>query len=221
MCKKEGCVGKNNNKYGGFCYKHRREYLVDVSTKRIKLEHWTDKCSDYLKSDIITSILYITKKLPIDQGCSTWDKKDLFHLLSDEIEKFNKYSVDDIKNIKKIQVMFKNKRNDFIKNLRGEGYIDKDKCNNDTDFFTYDGINDIEDKYFFSYKDIHNNVWFFDIRLPSLIWSASLKATDASLAIFPMLLTLSWNRVVFVRLCLRKIFSVSMVLRVCPVSAST
>ena len=164
MCKKEGCVGKNNNKYGGFCYKHRREYLVDVSTKRIKLEHWTDKCSDYLKSDIITSILYITKKLPIDQGCSTWDKKDLFHLLSDEIEKFNKYSVDDIKNIKKIQVMFKNKRNDFIKNLRGEGYIDKDKCNNDTDFFTYDGINDIEDKYFFSYKDNNNFIWFFDVR---------------------------------------------------------
>ena len=164
MCKKEGCAGKNNNKYGGFCYKHRREYLVDVCTNRVKLENWTNKCSDYLKGDIITSILYYTKKLPIDQGCPTWDKKDLFHLLSEEIKKFNKYSMDDIENIKKIQVLFKNKKNDFIKNLRGEGYIDKDKCNNDTDFFTYDGINDIEEKYFFSYKDNNNFIWFFDIR---------------------------------------------------------
>ena len=164
MCKKEGCAGKNNNKYGGFCYKHRREYLVDVCTNRVKLENWTNKCSDYLKGDIITSILYYTKKLPIDQGCPTWDKKDLFHLLSEEINKFNKYSMDDIENIKKIQVLFKNKKNDFIKNLRGEGYIDKGKCNNDTDFFTYDGINDIEEKYFFSYKDNNNFIWFFDIR---------------------------------------------------------
>ena len=31
MCNKEGCISKSNNKkYGGFCYKHRREYLVDL-----------------------------------------------------------------------------------------------------------------------------------------------------------------------------------------------
>ena len=36
--------------------------------------------------------------------------------------------------------------------LKGEGYKDKMKCNNDTDFFTYDSISDIDKKYFFLTK---------------------------------------------------------------------
>ena len=165
MCKKEDCSGKGNNiKYGGYCYKHRRGHLVETDTKRIKLENWTDKCSDYLKEDIIHSILYFTKKLPIDQGCPTWDKKDLFLLLSEEINKLKKYDSDDIKKIIKIQEKFKSRRFDLLNNLRGEGYKDKKKCNNENDFFTYDSISEIEDKYFFSYKDNSGFIWFFDIR---------------------------------------------------------
>ena len=107
MCKKEGCSGKENNKkYGGYCYKHRREHLVDSDTKHIKVENWTNKLSDYLKDDIICTILHLTKKLPIDNGCPTWDKKDLFLLLSEEINKLKKYDSDDIKKIIKIQGKF-------------------------------------------------------------------------------------------------------------------
>ncbi len=165
MCKKEDCSGKENNiKYGGYCYKHRRFHLIETGTKRIKLENWTGKCSDYLKEDIIHSILYFTKKLPIDQGCPTWDKKDLFLLLSEEIKKLKKYDSDDIKKIIKIQGKFKSRRSDILNNLRGEGYKDKNKCNNENDFFTYDSISEIEDKYFFSYKDNSGFIWFFDIR---------------------------------------------------------
>ena len=165
MCKKENCVAKVvNKKYGGFCYKHRRDHLVDVETKRIKLEYWTDKCSDYLKEDILYSILYFTKKLPVDQGCPTQGKKDLFLLLSEEIKKIKKYGSDDVKKIIKIQDKFRSRRFNLLNNLRGEGYKDKTKCNNETDFFTYDTLSDIEDKYFFSYKDNSGIIWFFDIR---------------------------------------------------------
>ena len=119
MCKKEGCIKVVNNKnYGGYCYKHRREHLVDTGSKRINLENWTDKCSDYLKEDIIHSILYFTKKLPIDQGCPTWNKKDLFLLLSEEIKKLKKYDSDDIQKIIKIQGKFKSRRVNVLNNLR-------------------------------------------------------------------------------------------------------
>ena len=165
MCKREGCSGKaNNKKYGGYCYKHRRDHLVDGDTKRIKVDNWTNKYSDYLKDDIICTILYLTKKLPIDNGCPTWDKKDLFLLLTEEINKLKKYGNDDIKKIIKIQEKFKSRRNNLLNNLRGEGYKDKTKCNNENDFFTYDTLSEIEDKYFFSYKDTSGFIWFFDIR---------------------------------------------------------
>ena len=52
------CIIENCNfveKYGNYCYKHRRNYLID-SSERIILEHWTNKCSDYLKKDIIDNI---------------------------------------------------------------------------------------------------------------------------------------------------------------------
>ena len=50
------------------------------------------------------------------------------------------------------------------KSFKGEGFKDKTKCNNETDFFTYDTLNEIDDKYFFSYKDNGGIIWLFDIR---------------------------------------------------------
>ena len=47
--------------------------------------------------------------------------------------------------------------------LRGMGVLNRGICNNDEDFYTYDPKNEIEDKYFFSYKD-SSNYWCFDIR---------------------------------------------------------
>ena len=37
--------------------------------------------------------------------------------------------------------------------MRGLAYLDRTLCNNDEDFYTYESIQDIENKYFFSYKD--------------------------------------------------------------------
>ena len=48
--------------------------------------------------------------------------------------------------------------------LRGSAYINRTICNNDEDFYTYEPIQDIENQFFFSYKDHQNNYWGFDIR---------------------------------------------------------
>ena len=48
--------------------------------------------------------------------------------------------------------------------IRGEGFLNKELCNNKEDFFTYENVDEIDNKYFFSYKDDKNIVWFFDIR---------------------------------------------------------
>ena len=83
MCIFTNC--HNKDKYGGFCYKHRREYLVDKDTNRIILERWTNKCSDYLKEDIITTLnnmgFYEKKK----------KKNDLFIILVDKINALQTY----------------------------------------------------------------------------------------------------------------------------------
>ena len=54
MCIINSCSLKE--KYGEYCYKHRREYLVDINTNQIIIEKWTNKSSDYLKKDIISTL---------------------------------------------------------------------------------------------------------------------------------------------------------------------
>ena len=45
-----------------------------------------------------------------------------------------------------------------------KGFLNKQLSNNDSDFFTYDSRDEIDDKYYFSYKDEKGFIWFFDIR---------------------------------------------------------
>ena len=54
MCILDGCNHKK--KYGEYCYKHRRNFLIDNTkhpSKAIRIDRWTNKCSDYLRKDII------------------------------------------------------------------------------------------------------------------------------------------------------------------------
>ena len=64
----------------------------------------------------------------------------------------------------KIQSVFKgvNTRKKILS--RGPGFINKKLCNNEEDFFTFENKNEIHDDYFFSYKDIDNFIYFYDIR---------------------------------------------------------
>ena len=159
MCLIEQCNSKS--KYGGYCYKHRRTYLCD--DKYIVIERFTNKESDYLKIDIINTILSIAPQLHTSVN-NIKRRKEAFKILSEIVEVFKKYDEKDIKYIIYLQKKIKKKIDKDIDILRGPGFTNRKVCNNDTDFYSYDSIDDINDKYFYSYKDSNDFIWFFDIR---------------------------------------------------------
>jgi len=150
ICGKKKC-------YGEFCCKHRREYLVQNDF--IIINKFTDKSSDYLKDDILSTLNQIDKK----KYKKSLKKDILFNVLSSKINRLNHYTNNSEK-IQKIQFRYKEKYKKQQSLIRGEGFLNKKSCNNTEDFFTYENVDEISDKYFFSYKDYKNIVWFFDIR---------------------------------------------------------
>ena len=89
-------------------------------------------------------------------------KKEYETLLFDYFEKLNEYT----KHLDKIVLIQKNVRkylNSKKLKTQGIGIINKSKCSNPEDFYTLDNINEIEDKYFFSYEQ-DGHIYFFDIR---------------------------------------------------------
>lgn len=141
---------KHNCKYGDFCYKHRREYLMHNDT--INIDRYTSLSKDYLKKDLIKFMKDKMKKKPIIS-----DKKILFDEVNKYINAINRYrELNDDKKIIAIQALFRgNEIRKKIKEL---------KCNNSEDFYTYEELNDIPKKYFYSYVDNKNFRWGFDIR---------------------------------------------------------
>jgi hypothetical protein len=158
MCILSEC--QNKDKYGEYCCKHRREYLIN--NNQICFEKFTDKESDYLKKDIITTIesIHHTNYEEIRFK----KKKEAFIVLQQVFQQFEKYDAKDIHKIATIQQAYQLRKEKTINHLRGEGFLDKSLSNNDTDFFTYETSDEINDKYYFSYTDEKGFVWFFDIR---------------------------------------------------------
>mgnify|MGYP006131206357 FL=1 len=165
MCLNESCDAKTVKKYGGYCKKHKNEYLLHDGF--IVYERFTNIISDYLKSDIINT-LYILHE---GKGFDKINKIYLFNILKENFLEETAYpsicfrrnflNEENMNFLKKVQRNYSERKTRILK---GEGYPDKTKCNNDIDFFTYDSISDIDDKYFFSYKDTSGFIWFFDIR---------------------------------------------------------
>ena len=154
---------QNNSKcgrkkcYGEYCCKHKREHLVQNNF--INIVNFTDKPSDYLKNDIISTLNTIDKK----KYNKSLKKDIVFNILSSKISRFQHYT-DNSNSVIMIQRYYKDKYNKQQSLIRGEGFLQKDLCNNKEDFFTYEPVNEIDDKYFFSYKDDNNIIWFFDVR---------------------------------------------------------
>lgn len=63
-----------------------------------------------------------------------------------------------------IQRRFREKLNKRYLNIKGPGFLDKGLCVNDEDFLTFEHKDEIENKYFFSYRDGSGVVFFFDVR---------------------------------------------------------
>ena len=158
----------NNKKFGGYCYKHRRKYLMDDDYRKhscpmIIFDHWTNKCSDYLRTDIISYLRdnwYLYESQYNGINLTDKSKQELFILLASKMNSLKKYDEKDIQRIIQLQIKIKNKKTNLLNRLRGEGYKDKIKCNNESDFYTYDLLSEMDGKYFFSYKDDNDFIWF-------------------------------------------------------------
>jgi hypothetical protein len=150
---------QNKAKYGEYCTKHKRNYLV--SDNIIIRERFTNKSGDYLKNDIIKTLQTSIKNYKIDK---TKKKLYFFEELKTHYQGLKNYGNNEIEMIKRIQSIYRKHTNEKRNKLRGEGFKNKDTSNNDTDFFTYETMNEIDDKYYFSYKDDKGFIWFFDIR---------------------------------------------------------
>jgi len=145
MCILSDC--QNKDKYGEFCYKHRRLTLVE--NNNISFSRFTNKEKDYLKGDINNTIKTLqntgTYKIPIPLPKK---KQELFVLLSQIIQGFQIYDEKDLLKIKNIQTKFRDNQKTIVDNLRGDGFVNKTLSNNDTDFFTYETRDEIADKYY-------------------------------------------------------------------------
>ena len=162
MCILDGCENKHVKRYGGYCRKHRNSYLIHDGL--IMYNTFTFREGDYLKINIRETLKYLKIK-----NVGKKSKKDLFNILTemfiseeDELRNRVKYLIrESIQLICKIQGISRGKN---VDRLRGYGYIEPMKCNNTMDFYTYDTIDEIDKKYFFSYRDNNSLIWFFDIR---------------------------------------------------------
>lgn len=83
--------------------------------------------------------------------------------LRDHLSFLNKYK-DDLLSIIKIQKFVRNNLKLFQNNKRGPGYFNLKLCVNDCDFYTCETLDEVDMKYFISYRDDDNFVYWFDAR---------------------------------------------------------
>ena len=140
----EECKGKS--KYGKYCYKHRENYLK--INDKINIFNFTNKSSDYLKKDLIQyHDIYFNQVKGKNKGY-------YFEIL----EKL-KISLDSSKFFEKEIIMVQSliRKKIVMSRLRND-------CKNNEDFYTYDLLRDIVDKYYHFYRDKNGCKWGFDIR---------------------------------------------------------
>ena len=92
-------------------------------------------------------------------------KKDLLERLYCFYNNLNSYNEEkQLKSIIYLQRLVKTNLHKKKILTQGKGILNKKLCRNHEDFYTLDSIFDIDDKYFFSYDEGDNNIYFFDIR---------------------------------------------------------
>ena len=145
-----------NNIYGNYCFTHRKNYLTKNDI--ILYDRFTNNIKDYLKNDIIKTLEYYN----LSEYIKNKNKDYYYNILKNHINSLLKYN-DKIEGIKLIQKNIRKFNDNKNTRIRGPGFLNRDICTNDEDFFTYESKYGIEDKYFFSYKD-EKFIWCFDVR---------------------------------------------------------
>lgn len=165
----EQCTSKK--KIGDFCGKHAKgkekllvsEPLPKSLKKMIELSSYQKHGDKILNRATLLELINTIRYYNISNFSNK--KEDMIENLKKHFEILNEYSCDDkLKKIKRIQKLIKN----YIENkeifLRGPAYLNRKLCNNADDFLTFEEIENIPNKYFFSFKDKDNFIYGFDIR---------------------------------------------------------
>jgi hypothetical protein len=163
------CSSKVAVGYGGYCKQHRKYYLLNdnmIILNRFTCNHkdyTLPELKQYHKQMIKSKHSYkkggITYKKPV----SSYKKIDYFIDIMDYYN-YHRYTSEMISKIIRCQSIVRKQLVLMNIRLRGSGYLNRNICNNDEDFYTYDLTHEIDDIYFFSYKDTNHKYWCFDIR---------------------------------------------------------
>ena len=159
-CIHESCKLKSKKEYGGYCWKHRHEYLLQDNL--IILDRFTGNSKDYSLPQLKYFHKHVLRKTSKEK-VSKYNKSELFKVI-DDYHKQIKYCDVNILNITKFQSIVRKKLLQNKVKHQGLASLNRKICTNDEDFYTYDPKEEIDNKYFFSYKDSSNNYWCFDIR---------------------------------------------------------
>jgi len=151
-----------NVKYGSYCWKHRKNHLLDEENNII-IDHFTYTVKDYTFKEI--KDYYIKHHLKKDEKKTKLTKEHCFAVICKNREIHNHYTHPlNQKKILMIQRNFKEIQKKKYESLRGPGFINRKLCNNNEDFYTFEELEKIEYRYFFTYKDENNHIWGFDLR---------------------------------------------------------
>ena len=155
-CNQTNCNQKDNNMYGGYSKKDRKKYLLQ--DKCIIIDRFTKCDKDY---SLVELKEFYNRVLKTSEKKSSFKKQDYFKRVN---EYHSTYSSIPHQGLCKLQAFIRMKLIHNKIKLRGLSVFNRHICNNDEDFYTYESKHDIEDIYYFSYKDSHNNYWCFDVR---------------------------------------------------------
>ena len=138
--------------YGDYCKKHKSYYLVPNGT--ISIERFTGNPKDYLVKALKYCYFDLCKEWghPIAKGLK---KQDIFDVVQHLINLERSYR-NNQENIIKVQSICRR----HLVGVKKSMY----QCKNQEDFFTFENVNDIPSKYYYSYVDHKGFRWGFDIR---------------------------------------------------------
>lgn len=150
-----------NCKVNGFCGYHKNFNLTKL--KR-------EKTNPDIKKEQIISITKIKKKEIIEllnfykiPHVGVKRKENLYTKYTSLLNTLNNCKNNSDKIIK-LQSIFRLKLVKLKLKYHGLCYFNKQKCNNQVDFYTFEPCESIENKYFFSYKDNDKFYYGFDVR---------------------------------------------------------
>ena len=148
-------------KHGDFCNIHQNTKIrIDIPLySDITIKHALDisTINNIIDVNLMKYCLYINNKSYI--GTKNEIKMNFIKLKNN----LNYYN-ENILNIIKLQALTRGWLVRYINYLKGPGLWNRSECVNDCDFYTFEEKQDINYNSFFSYKDVDNFIYCFDIR---------------------------------------------------------